>query len=130
MDGDDLVAQRPAGYPFRWRYSTLRALHHFRRVSDLDGRAPDPRLEEAVESVRARRQLGGTWLQEVHHPGREWFAEDVPPGQPPGSRCMPCGCCAGGTGQTRGGSPAEVSSAGGAADGEPAARGEGAAGAG
>lgn len=70
------------GYPFRWRYSTLRALDHFRRLSDLDGREPDPRLEEAVESVRARRQPDGTWLQEVHHPGREWFAEDVPPGQP------------------------------------------------
>lgn len=70
------------GYPFRWRYDVLRAADYFRRAAALDGRAPDPRLAEAVEVLRAKQQPDGTWRQEVHHTGREWFPVDVPPGEP------------------------------------------------
>jgi len=70
------------GYPFRWIYTVLRALDHFRTAAQVDGTAPDPRLAEAVEIVRSKRQPDGSWLQEVHHPGQEWFAVDVEVGQP------------------------------------------------
>ncbi|MBF0688766.1 MAG: squalene cyclase [Cellulomonas sp.] len=69
-------------YPFRWRFSTLNALDHFRAAALHDGTAPDPRLAEAVETVRAARQPDGTWLQEHRLPGRAWFEVDVPPGEP------------------------------------------------
>lgn len=69
-------------YPFRWRYSALNALDHLRAAALHDGAAPDPRLAEAVESVRVARRPDGTWLQERRHPGRVWFDVDVPPGEP------------------------------------------------
>jgi hypothetical protein len=69
-------------YPFRWRYSVLKAVDYFRAASLHDGTAPDPRLAEAVEIVRAARRPDGTWLQEHRHPGRAWFEEDVPVGEP------------------------------------------------
>lgn len=69
-------------YPFRWMYSALNALDHFRAAALHDDVAPDPRLAEAVEVVRAARQPDGTWLQERRHPGRVWFEVDVPPGEP------------------------------------------------
>lgn len=47
-----------------------------------DGVAPDPRLGEAVEMVRAARQPDGTWLQGDPHEGRVWFDVDAPTGQP------------------------------------------------
>jgi hypothetical protein len=70
------------GYPFRWKYNVLRATDHFRRAALLDGTDPDPRLEEAIAVVRQARQPDGTWLQGVHHPGREWFPVDAPVGAP------------------------------------------------
>ncbi|MEA5456186.1 squalene cyclase [Sinomonas sp. JGH33] len=69
-------------YPFRWRYSALRAVDYFRAASLQDGTPPDPRVGEAVELVRSARQDGGTWIQEQRFPGRAWFEADVPPGQP------------------------------------------------
>nr|WP_297429792.1 squalene cyclase [uncultured Actinotalea sp.] len=69
-------------YPFRWFYSALNALDHFRAAALHDDVAPDPRLAEAVELVRAAQQPDGTWLQERRHPGRVWFEVDVPPGEP------------------------------------------------
>jgi hypothetical protein len=48
----------------------------------LDGTAPDPRLAEAMEVIRAARLPEGTWLQERRHPGRVRFEVDVPPGEP------------------------------------------------
>src|SRR6188472_1703824 len=57
-------------YPNRHRYSALAALDHFRDVALLEGTAPDPRLAEAVELVRAARQPDGTWLQTTPLPGR------------------------------------------------------------
>ena len=69
-------------YPFRWQYSALNAADYFRAAALHDDTAPDPRLAEAIELIRASRTADGTWMQEYRHPGRTWFDIDVPPGQP------------------------------------------------
>jgi len=53
-------------FPFYWHHDVLRALDHFRRA----GGDPDPRLADAVEVVRAKRQPDGRWLLDRVHPGR------------------------------------------------------------
>ena len=64
-------------FPYYWHYDVLRALDYFRRA----GAEPDPRMAEAVEVVRSKRQPDGRWLLDTVHPGRVHFAvEDV--GQP------------------------------------------------
>jgi hypothetical protein len=63
-------------YPPRHIYSALRALDHFRLV----GRR-DPRMAEAVQSVRDAQQEDGTWLQQHRMPGAVWFEVDVPVGE-------------------------------------------------
>ncbi len=45
-------------YPTRWHFDILRGLEHFRSTGD----APDPRLAEAIDIVRSKRQPEGTWL--------------------------------------------------------------------
>ena len=52
-------------FPVQWHYDVLRGLEYFRAV----GGAPDPRLAEAVDLVRTKRQSDGTWLLENTHPG-------------------------------------------------------------
>jgi hypothetical protein len=69
-------------YPFRWFYSALNAVDYFRAASLHDGTAPDARLADAIDVIRAGRQADGTWLQERRHPGRTWFEVDVAPGEP------------------------------------------------
>ena len=69
-------------YPFRWFYSVLNAVDYFRAAALRDGTAPDPRLSEAIEVIRAAREPDGTWLQERRHPGAAWFEVDVPAGEP------------------------------------------------
>ncbi len=56
-------------FPHYWRYDILRALDYFR----IAGPAPDPRLEEAIEVVRSKRQPDGRWLLDAIHPGRVHF---------------------------------------------------------
>ncbi len=56
-------------FPYYWRYDILRALDYFRRAETH----PDPRLEEAVEIVRSKRQPDGRWLLDRTHPGRVHF---------------------------------------------------------
>ncbi|MEO6700743.1 MAG: squalene cyclase [Jatrophihabitantaceae bacterium] len=68
-------------YPFRWLYSALNAVDHFRTAALHDGIGPDPRLADAIEVIRAARQADGTWVQERRHPGRVWFEVDVPAGE-------------------------------------------------
>lgn len=70
------------GYPPRWRYNVLRALDVFRRAAVLDGTAPDPRLQEAVDALRSLQGPDGRWVQQAHHEGQEWFPVDVPVGSP------------------------------------------------
>ncbi|KAA0019491.1 squalene cyclase [Antrihabitans cavernicola] len=69
-------------YPFRWFYDVLNAADYFRASSLHDGTAPDPRMAEAIELIRAARQPDGTWLQSRRHPGEVWFEIDVAVGEP------------------------------------------------
>jgi len=69
-------------YPFRWFYDVLNAADYFREASLHDGTAPDPRMAEAVERIRAARQPDGTWLQAHRHAGQVWFEVDVAAGEP------------------------------------------------
>jgi hypothetical protein len=68
-------------YPARHQYSALTALDHFREAALVDGTAPDGRIADAVELVRAARQPDGTWLQGAPLPGRTWFDVDAPEGE-------------------------------------------------
>ena len=56
-------------FPYYWRYDVLRALDYFRGA----GSAPDPRMAEAVDVVRSKRQRDGRWLLDRIHPGRVHF---------------------------------------------------------
>jgi len=69
-------------YPCRWYYSVLNAAEYFRQAASVDGVAPDRRMVDAIELIRAARQPDGTWLQAGRLPGRVWFEVDVPAGQP------------------------------------------------
>lgn len=69
-------------YPPRWAYSALNAADYFRSAAVHEGRAPDPRMAEAIELIRAARQPDGTWLQGGRHPGRTWFEVDAQVGEP------------------------------------------------
>ena len=57
------------GFPYYWHYDVLRALDYFRK-SDSQR---DPRLAEAIEVVRAKRQPDGRWLLDHSYPGRVHF---------------------------------------------------------
>ena len=56
-------------FALRWHYDVLRALEYFRCV----GIAPEPRLDEAIQILRSKRQSDGTWLLENTHKGRVHF---------------------------------------------------------
>ncbi len=68
--------------PSRWQYSALAALDHFRAAAVLEGTAPDARLTDAVELVRAARRPDGTWLQGDVPGGAVWVQIDELRGQP------------------------------------------------
>ncbi|MFW6599766.1 squalene cyclase [Propionibacteriaceae bacterium Y2011] len=68
--------------PPRYQYSALRALDHFRAASQHDQVAPDPRLADAVDLVRAKRGPDGRWLQDGPLDGIVWFETDAPHGEP------------------------------------------------
>lgn len=65
-------------FPTRWYYDVLRALEYFRSA----GGRPDPRLAEAIELLRSKRQPDGTWLLENTHPGRIHFELEDGDGRP------------------------------------------------
>jgi len=65
-------------YPPRWHYDLLKATEYFARR----GGPPDPRLDEAIERVRAKRQSDGRWLLENTHPGTVHFRFEGPDGTP------------------------------------------------
>ena len=50
-------------FPTLWHYDVLRALDYLRAA----GVEPDARVDEAVASVRQRRQSDGKWLLDVRH---------------------------------------------------------------
>jgi hypothetical protein len=65
-------------FPTRWHYDVLRGLDYFRAVGD----PPDPRVEEAIELLRSKRQADRTWLLENTHRGKVHFALDDGEGKP------------------------------------------------
>ena len=64
-------------YPPRWHYDLLKATDYFARRG-----VPDPRLAQAIERVRAKRQANGRWLLENTHPGAVHFRFEEPDGAP------------------------------------------------
>lgn len=69
-------------YPFRHAYSLLNAADYFREAAIHDGAAPDERMADALERIRAARQPDGRWLQAAPLRGRVWFEIDAPEGEP------------------------------------------------
>ncbi len=63
-------------FPPRWKYDVLRALDSFTAT-----RAPDLRLEEAIQLVTDKRRNDGTWNLQNRHSGETHF-EMERPGQP------------------------------------------------
>ena len=72
---------REFGFPFRWRYSALRALNYFRDASVLDTNKPDSRLAKAVEVVRNLENQNGRWVTGRREKGSVWFEVDSPVGE-------------------------------------------------
>ena len=65
-------------FPTRWHYDVLRALEYFRSVGDV----PDPRMDEAIDLLRSKKQPDGAWLLENTHPGKIHFALEDGDGRP------------------------------------------------
>ncbi|HEY1572046.1 MAG TPA: squalene cyclase [Pseudonocardiaceae bacterium] len=65
-------------FPTWWHYDVLWGLDYFRST----GENPDPRMAEAAELVRSKRQPDGRWLLENTHPGAVHFALDDGDGEP------------------------------------------------
>ena len=65
-------------FPYYWHYDVLRALDYFRGA----GADRDPRMAEAVDVVRSKRQPDGRWLLDGIHPGRVYFDIEEPVGAP------------------------------------------------
>ncbi|HEY9293870.1 MAG TPA: hypothetical protein VIP98_21530 [Microlunatus sp.] len=65
-------------FPVQWHYDVLRGLEYFRSVGGM----PDPRLAEAMQQVRDRRQSDGRWLLENTHPGLIYFELEDGDGRP------------------------------------------------
>jgi hypothetical protein len=65
-------------FPYYWHYDVLRALDYFRRA----GADRDPRLSEAIEVVRSKRQPDGRWVLDHLHPGEVHFHLEDEIGQP------------------------------------------------
>lgn len=65
-------------FPTRWYYDLLRGLDYFRAA----GGAPDERLGEGIERLRAKAQPDGRWLLEHTHPGRRHFDLEEGDGRP------------------------------------------------
>ena len=64
-------------FPTRWHYDVLRGLEYFRLAE-----VSDPRLGEAADLVRSKRQDDGTWLLENTHAGAAHVAYDEGDGRP------------------------------------------------
>lgn len=56
-------------YPFRWKYTILRALDYFRQ----SGHPYDPRMDAAIRVVLERRDDAGLWKLQSRFPGEEPF---------------------------------------------------------
>lgn len=64
-------------YPSRWRYDILRALDYFQQA-----KLPyDPRMDDALQLLRAKCRPDGKWPLQAKHPGQVHFDMEKP-GQP------------------------------------------------
>lgn len=63
-------------FPPRWQFSILRALDYFRAAAQHTGAPPDPRLRDAVGTLRSARRDDGTWAAERRHRGAAWITYD------------------------------------------------------
>ena len=64
-------------YPARWFYDILRTLDYFRDA----GVAYEPRLQDALDVLMAKRRKDGAWPLQARHPGQTHFDMETP-GQP------------------------------------------------
>ena len=79
-------------FPLRWHYDVLRGLEYFRSA----GGAPDPRMGEAIDLLRSKRQADGAWLLENTHRARSTLRSKRETGsRAGGTRCARCGCFGG-----------------------------------
>ncbi len=83
--GDPISHDRKGGPPYSyfafpnwWHYDVLRALDYLRRT----GMKTDPRLDEALDMVRAKQQADGRWLLDVLYPGEALIDFGEQEGQP------------------------------------------------
>ncbi len=56
-------------YPSRWKYDILRALDYFQ----FAGIRYDPRMREALDILKKKRQKDGKWVVQAKHPGQTHF---------------------------------------------------------
>lgn len=56
-------------FPPRWKYDIMRALDYFQDCN----LQRDPRMSEAIELIRKKRRVDGTWLLQSKHSGRVFF---------------------------------------------------------
>jgi len=66
-------------FPPQWSYDVLRALDHLREAGAA---ADDPRLADALDVVRRKRQPDGRWLLEHTHPGEQHLVLEDGDGRP------------------------------------------------
>lgn len=76
----EIVRDRYANlmFPPYWLYDVLRSLDYFRAV----GGRPDPRIGDAIELLRSKRDDDGRWLAGAPWHGEVHFAVDAPEGEP------------------------------------------------
>ncbi len=68
-------------YPFRWKFTILRAMDYFRTI----GQPYDARMEKALEAIIRKRGADGRWKLQSKFSGAEHFPIE-PVGEP--SRCI------------------------------------------
>jgi hypothetical protein len=61
-------------YPSRWFYDILRALDCFRDACV----AHDPRMQDALDVLKAKRRKDGAWPLQAKHPGQTHFDMETP----------------------------------------------------
>jgi hypothetical protein len=76
-NGIGISVRTPGGW-IGAQYSDRVGLEYFRAAGD----PPDPRVDEAIDLLRTKRQADGTWLLENTHPGAVHFALEDGDGRP------------------------------------------------
>jgi hypothetical protein len=77
-DRKDGLSFTQFSYPTGWRYDVLRALDYFRAA----GVPPDPRMAEAIEIIKSKRDASGRWALGPLHPDEAVAEPGVTEGSP------------------------------------------------